>query len=84
MLVMKKPKAVIYIRVSDESQLENNSFETQEKSCRKFIESNGYEVVEPVFREEAVSAKHTNTRPELMRLLNFCCDRKNEINFVVV
>lgn len=84
MQIMKKPRAVIYIRVSDESQLENNSFETQEKSCRKFIESNGFELVEPVFKEEAVSAKHTSTRPELMKLLNFCCDKRNDISFVIV
>ena len=79
-----KPRAVIYIRVSDPSQLENNSFETQEKSCIKFIESNGFEYVEPIFKEEAVSGKHTNTRPALMQLLNFCCDKKNNINAVIV
>ena len=79
-----KPRAVIYIRVSDESQLDNNSFETQEKSCRKYIESKGYQFVQPVFKEDALSAKHVNTRPELMKLINFCCDKKNDISFVVV
>lgn len=79
-----KPRAVIYIRVSDESQLENNSFETQEKSCRRYIENNNFELVEPIFKEEAVSAKHVNTRPELLRLMKFCSDRRNNISAVIV
>jgi len=79
-----KPRAVIYIRVSDESQLENNSFETQEKSCRKFTENNNFELVEPIFKEEAVSAKHVNTRPVLLKLMKFCSERKSNISAVVV
>ncbi len=80
---MEKPKAVIYIRVSDESQIKNNSLETQLKSCYAFAEANGLEVVE-VFRDEGVSAKHVQTRPEMRRLLQFCTLRKNNIARVIV
>ena len=61
---MEKLKAVIYLRVSDESQIKNNSLETQLISCRLFADANNLEVVK-VFREEGVSAKHVHTRPEM-------------------
>lgn len=80
---MEKIKAVIYIRVSDESQIKNNSLETQLKACQSFAEANGFEVVE-VFRDEGVSAKHIQTRPEMRRLLQFCTLKKNNISRVVV
>ena len=60
---MEKLRAVIYIRVSDESQIKNNSLETQLKACHSYADLNGLEVVK-VFREEGVSAKHIHTRPD--------------------
>src|SRR5512140_126824 len=80
---MTKPKSVIYIRVSDPSQIENNSLETQLKICRSFAERNGWEIVE-VFEEEGVSAKTVHNRPEMRRLLQFCTDKKNKIAKVIV
>lgn len=77
-------RCVIYIRVSDPSQLENNSLETQEKACRNFAKQKGYAIVEPVFNEGAKSSKHVNTRPELRRLLAFCASKKNRIDAVIV
>lgn len=74
---------VIYIRVSDPSQIDNNSLETQEKACRKFAESKGWQVVK-VFREEGVSAKFVNTRPELRSLISFATKKTNRISFVLV
>jgi len=44
-------RAVIYIRVSDPSQIENHSLETQDKICREYAKTKGYEVVK-LFREE--------------------------------
>lgn len=55
---MEKPRAVIYIRVSDPSQIENNSLETQLKTCQGYAERSGLEVVK-TFSEEGVSAKTT-------------------------
>jgi site-specific DNA recombinase len=77
-------RAVIYIRVSDQSQIENNSLETQEKACRKYALDKGYTVVEPIFREEGKSAKHIQTRPQLRNLLSFVSAKKNKIDAVIV
>lgn len=76
-------RAVIYIRVSDPSQIENNSLELQEKSCRKTAEAQGYTVIR-VFREEGVSAKHVQTRPRLKELLAFSTAKSNRISVVFV
>lgn len=80
---MQKPKAVIYIRVSDESQVKNNSLETQLKACENYAALNGLEVVR-VFREEGFSAKHVHNRPEMRALLSYCCLKKNNISQVIV
>lgn len=80
---MEKLRAVIYIRVSDPSQIENNSLETQLKACKVYAEAHAYEIV-AVFREEGVSAKHIQTRPEMRRLFEFCTLKKNNISAVFV
>lgn len=76
-------KAVIYTRVSDPSQVENNSLDTQEKACRKFAKSKGYEVVK-IFVEEGKSAKSISGRPELKRLLSYASKKSNRIEAVIV
>jgi site-specific DNA recombinase len=76
-------KAVIYIRVSDPSQIENNSLGTQEISCRQFAKVKGFEVVK-VFREEGRSAKHVNTRPVLMEIFSLCCRKSSGISAIIV
>ena len=76
-------RAVIYIRVSDPSQIDNNSLETQEKVCRKNAELKGYQIIK-VFSEKGKSAKHINTRPELRKMFEFCFDKKNRISAVFV
>jgi DNA invertase Pin-like site-specific DNA recombinase len=75
--------AVIYIRVSDPSQIENNSLETQEVECRKTAKLKGYEVVK-LFREEGKSAKHIYSRPELRKLIEYCSNKQNAISAVFV
>ena len=63
MVIMStKPRAVIYIRVSDESQINNNSLKTQENACKQYLESKGYELARDMFRDEGFSAKHTYGR----------------------
>lgn len=80
---MLEKKAVIYTRVSDPSQIDNNSLDTQEKECKKSAETKGYEVIK-IFREEGKSAKHIYTRPQLRELFNFCSIKKNNISAVFV
>lgn len=74
--------AVIYIRVSDQSQIDNNSLEQQEKACRAYAKSNDFEVIK-VFREEGVSAKTVQKREQLQHLLAFCT-KKRAIDAVIV
>src|SRR6266851_5544821 len=75
-------KAVIYIRVSTDEQVENMSLGNQLDACQRYAESNGLEVAK-VFREEGESAK-TAKRPQLLALLEFCQKHKGEIHTLVV
>lgn len=75
-------KAIIYIRVSSEEQLQNMSLASQETVCREYCSKHGYDVV-AVFREEGKSAKTTN-RPEFQELIRYCLRHKNGVDLVVV
>lgn len=81
---MEKPRAVIYLRVSDPSQIENNSLKTQENICLQYAKSKGYEIAREPFRDEGFSAKHTSTRPALQELFQFCTNKRNQISHVIV
>jgi DNA invertase Pin-like site-specific DNA recombinase len=74
-------KAVIYLRVSTEEQVDNFSLGSQEEICRKEAEKRGYEIVE-VFREEGRSAKTIVGRPVLIGLLEYCRKNKGKIQAV--
>jgi len=80
---MENLRAVIYIRVSDQSQIDNNSLETQLKTCKIYAQNNNYEVVQ-IFREEGMSAKHMQTRPEMRNLIEYCTIKKNKISAVIL
>ena len=74
-------KAVIYLRVSTEEQVDNFSLNTQEDICRKEALKRGYEIIE-IFREEGRSAKTIIGRPVLISLLEYCRKHKKEIQAV--
>ena len=76
-------KAVVYLRVSTEEQVDNYSLDTQKEICAKEAERRGLELVE-VFKEEGRSAKTVAGRPELVRLLEFCRKNKRSIDAVIV
>jgi len=76
-------KAIIYIRVSTEEQVENYSLATQEEICRKEAEKRGIKVAE-IFREEGRSAKTITGRPKLIEMLEYCRKHKKEIDYVIV
>jgi len=76
-------KAVIYIRVSSEEQVENFSLGTQEEICRKDADRKGYEI-DRVFREEGKSAKTITGRPELITMLDYLGKNKKTINALFV
>ena len=68
-------KAVVYVRVSTEEQVENYSLDNQVNTCTREAERRGIEILQ-VFREEGKSAKTITGRPELVNMLDFL--RKNK------
>ncbi|MBX7149146.1 recombinase family protein [bacterium] len=79
---MGKQKAVIYCRVSSDKQVrEGHGLEGQEKSCRDFALSKGYQVIH-VFRDEGVSGGITD-RPGMQALLTFLENTTEEIVVVI-
>lgn len=76
-------KAVIYLRVSTEEQVDNYSLDTQEEICRKEAIRRGYNIVE-VFREEGRSAKTILGRPVLIKLLEYCRKNKGAVHAMFV
>lgn len=76
-------KAVIYLRVSTEEQVDNFSLDTQEGICRKEAEKRGYQVIE-IFREEGKSAKTIFGRPTLISLLEYARKNKNKFESLFV
>ncbi len=78
-----KKTAVIYVRVSDPSQVDNFSLDTQEASCRKKAIELGFEEVK-VFREEGISAKTIEERPQLQDALVYCRNKKNNVTAFIV
>ncbi len=76
-------KALIYLRVSTEEQVDNFSLDTQEDICRKEAEKRGYEVFE-VFKEEGRSAKNISGRPILVSLLEYCRKNKHKVQALFV
>ncbi|HYM65159.1 MAG TPA: recombinase family protein [Candidatus Sulfotelmatobacter sp.] len=76
-------KAVIYLRVSTEEQVDNFSLDTQEEICRKEADKRGYEVIQ-IFREEGRSAKNILGRPTLINLIEYCRKNVNQVQAVFV
>lgn len=76
-------RAIVYLRVSTEEQVDNFSLGTQEKICRQEAEKRGYEVLE-VFREEGRSAKSILGRPVLIDLIEYCRRNKNKVQGLFV
>jgi site-specific DNA recombinase len=65
-----QPRAVIYIRVSSEKQVDGFSLRAQEKILKKYAADMKMSVVK-LFREEGKSAYYTDTRPEFQNMLDF-------------
>lgn len=76
-----KKRAVLYLRVSDKSQVNNFSLGNQELICNEHCKKNNYEVIR-TFIEPGESAK-TDDRPEFQKMLFFCRKKENNINTVV-
>jgi site-specific DNA recombinase len=68
---MSARRAVAYVRVSDESQVEGHSLAGQRREIRRYCERNGY-VLAHVYADEGVSAytDQISKRPALASLLS--------------
>jgi len=83
MVYVDGKKAVLYLRVSTEEQVDNFSLDTQRDICTKEALKRGYEVTE-TFREEGRSAKTITGRPILIELLEYCRKNKHSVQAVIV
>lgn len=79
---MTAKRGIIYCRVSSLDQVDGTSLESQERICREYAEREGIEVVE-VFVDRGESAK-TADRPQFLKAISFCGQKKNRIDFFVV
>ncbi len=76
-------KAIVYLRVSTEEQVDNFSLETQERICAQEAERKGFEIVR-VFKEEGRSAKNITGRPILIELMEFCRKNRKNVDALIV
>ena len=76
-------KAVVYLRVSTEEQVENYSLDTQENICAKEAQRRDIAVIK-IFKEEGRSAKTIAGRPALIELLEYCRKNRREIDALIV
>jgi site-specific DNA recombinase len=81
---MKKEmsNAVIYIRVSTDTQVKGTSLENQEEACLRWTAANSLTAIR-IFREEGKSSK-TMKRPTMQKMLDFIDEHHQEIAFFVV
>ena len=75
-------KAAIYLRTSNERQIDNTSLDTQEELCRSYCQREGLEVIN-IQKLEAVSAKETNVH-RAAQLLEFSKEKQGKVDVLVV
>jgi site-specific DNA recombinase len=79
----KPPNAVIYTRVSDPKNDDNQSIEQQEETCRKYCKENNLNVL-TVFKEPRGSAFEGRRRKVFESMISYCEQHQQEIYAVVV
>lgn len=76
-------RAVGYVRVSTDKQLDNTSIAKQTEEIKRYCDSNGIKLVH-IFDEGAKSAKSFRNRDAFKELYSFIMDKENKIDCVVV
>lgn len=83
LLYAERPKkAVAYVRVSDESQIEGESLDTQRASIERYAATLGLEIVK-WFGDEGKSAKNVKKRTDMMEMIRYCVHNKGKIGYAV-
>lgn len=80
MRLQRQIKAIAYIRVSSEKQVENYSLDFQNRMLKKYAELNNMKLIK-VFREEGYSATNTN-RPAYKEMIKYL--EENDIDVILV
>ena len=80
MRLQKQIKAIAYIRVSSEKQVENYSLDFQDRILKRYAETNNIKLVS-VFREEGYYATNTN-RPAYKEMIKYL--EENDIDVILV
>ena len=75
-------KAVAYVRISSQRQINNESPSTQRDAIQRYADTNGIEIVE-WFEDIAKSGKNAD-RDGLQELLKYCLKHKGEIDYWIV
>jgi site-specific DNA recombinase len=73
---------VIYCRVSTKEQTEGTSLEWQKQACQEYAARKNIEISK-VFVEMGESAKFAD-RTQLLKLIDFCKDKKNDVQVLIV
>lgn len=75
-------KAVAYVRVSDDSQIQGESLDTQRARIQAYADTNGIEIVK-WFGDEGKSAKTVKRRESMMEMLRYCSRQKGKVGYAI-
>lgn len=79
----ERPKrAVAYIRVSDESQIDGESLDTQRASIQRYAGEHGLEIIR-WFGDEGVSGKTVKKRKDMLDMLRYCAHNKGKVGYAL-
>lgn len=79
---VRSNKAVAYIRVSTEDQLDTESMKTQEAKIEEYAQREGLEIVK-WFREEGKSAKTVKKRDAMQEMLIYLARNRGKIGYAL-
>ncbi|MFD1447944.1 recombinase family protein [Oceanobacillus profundus] len=77
------PKAIGYVRVSTDKQLDNTSIEKQREEIVKYCKNNQITLVN-IYDEGAYSAENIRDRKEFKKMYHHVFDKEEDIDYVVV
>src|SRR5699024_5055447 len=80
---LSMPRAIGYVRVSTDKQLDNTSIEKQKEEIEKYCKNNQLTLVH-IYDEGAYSAENIRDRKEFKQMYQHVYDKDENIDYVVV
>ena len=81
---VRSNKAVAYIRVSDDGQVDGESLETQRERIKQYAERADLEIVKWFgSTTKGKSAKTVSKRAEMLEMIKFCAKNKGKLGYAV-